>query len=63
MNIHVGSSSKKSHKYKNINYNEALELKENLKFPEPNFTGPVVVIPKYTFTSVALTTSTVKSKQ
>ncbi len=33
MNIHVGSSSKKSHRYKNISYNEALELKENLKFP------------------------------
>ena len=33
MNIHVGSSSKRSHRYKNISYNEALNLKQNLKFP------------------------------
>ena len=33
MNIHVGSNSKRSHRYKNITYNEALALKEGLKFP------------------------------
>ncbi len=33
MNIHVGSSTKKSHRYKNIAYHEALELKQNLQFP------------------------------
>lgn len=33
MNIHVGSSTKRSHRYKNISYNEALELKQNLQFP------------------------------
>ncbi len=33
MNIHVGSSTKKSHRYKNISYQEALDLKQNLQFP------------------------------
>ena len=33
MNIHVGNSTKKSHRYKNIAYHEALELKQNLQFP------------------------------
>lgn len=33
MNIQVGSNTKRSHRYKNITYAEALDLKENFKFP------------------------------